>query len=233
LESDASIINSLNIFESIKPKSVSSPITPYLNIPSTYFINRGYSKSILTKHQVGDHHKLNRAIVPIFDSNDRYVGWTGRSIYEQCVACGGYHKPDDGCLPYSKWHHKFERTHHLYNLNYSKQFISRSRVIIIVESPGNLWKLEEASIYNTVALLGCDLTKSQANLILHSGAMAAIILMDPDEAGQKAAITIHKKLKSALFVQIYKPPKDIDEMSKEEIVMKISNLAHQTEKLYL
>ena len=232
LASDANISNNLSIFQPIKPKAVNHSIIPYINIPSTYFINRGYSKSILIKHQVGDHDKLNRAVVPIFNSNDRYVGWTGRSIYKQCVTCEGYHKPGDGCKVYSKWHHRFERTRHLYNFNYSQCLIFRSRVIIIVESPGNLWKLEEASIYNTVALLGCDLTTSQENLIIHSGAMAAIILMDPDKAGQEAAITIHKKLKSALFVQIHKPPKDIDEMSKEEINMDIGNLIRKTEVLY-
>lgn len=233
LESDASTCNHLGLFlKSPESKLISGKIIPYLNIPSEYFIKRGYTKAILQKHQVGDHSKLYRAVIPIFASNDKYVGWTGRSIYEQCMQCRGYHKPENECKPYSKWKHRLERSKYVYNLNNAQEFIRRSRVVIIVESPGNLWKLEEASIYNSIALLGCNLTKTQEDLVLQSNAMAAIILMDPDEAGQEAASTIKNQLLPKLFVQTYKPQKDIDEMSKEEININIGNLVRKTENLY-
>ncbi len=207
-------------------------IIPYLQIPSAYFIKRKYSKEILIKHQVGNHNKLNRAVVPIFASDGSYVGWTGRSVYEQCVLCQGYHDSDNGCQHYSKWHHKFQRTNHLYNLNNASRFIQESKVAIIVESPGNLWRLEEAGIYNGIGLLGCDLTCNQHNLILNSGAVAIIILMDPDKAGQEAAKTIKEQLISTLFVQNHRPLQDIGEMSKEEIGGDIVNLIQKTENLF-
>lgn len=91
-----------------------------LNIPADYFMNRGFSKEILDKYDVGvcdrpDKEMYNRAVAPIYDNNYHYlVGCTGRSIFEKCTQCGCFHNPTAKCpnesdrWKFPKWKHNHE-----------------------------------------------------------------------------------------------------------------------------
>lgn len=207
-----------------------------LDIPAQYFVDRGFSPEILDKYDVGICNKVgkemyNRAVAPIYDHEHKYlVGCSGRSIFEKCDKCKSHHSPNDTCpsdaekWKYSKWkhNHEFKSQNHLYNFWFAKKHILDSSVVIIVESPGNVWKLEENNIHNSVAMFGSSLSDRQKIILDSSGAMNIVILTDNDEAGKKAAEQIKNKCQNTYRIfmpQISKP--DIAEMTKEEIKTEI------------
>ena len=203
-----------------------------LRVPAEYFIERGFSKSILDKYDVGFCDKPNkemysRAVVPIYDNDYQYVvGCTGRIVFEKCSQCGSFHSSTNRCpnevdrWKFSKWKHNqdFKSQNHLYNFWFAKKQILESHTVLIVESPGNVWKLEENNIHNSVAIFGSSLSDMQKMILDSSGAMNIVILTDNDEAGKKAAQQIKNKCQNTyrIFIpQISKP--DIGDMTTQEI----------------
>jgi 5S rRNA maturation endonuclease (ribonuclease M5) len=207
-------------------------ITKNLQIPSKYFLGRGFSKEVLLKYDIGecvsqDKEMSQRAVVPVYDSSHQYmVGCSGRSLFSICDKCKSYHDITSNCpnddyrWQCSKWKHNkgFKTQEHLYNLWYAKDYIQRSKSIIIVESPGNVWRLEEAGIHNSVALFGSVLQDKQKLLVDLSGAMTIYVLMDNDEAGKKASNKIYEKCNrtyNVYNIDIDHP--DVAEMTVDEI----------------
>jgi len=180
-----------------------------LQIPSAYYINRGYSPEILEKYDVGlcdtkGKQMYNRVVVPIYDENHRIVvGCTGRIKWDQCKDCRTYHNPVLPCPPpdfrqniiYSKWKHSkgLSTKFHLYNYWFAKTHIQETGIAILVESPGNVWRIEEAGLHMSVATFGAKLTDQQLDILDRSGAMTLIVLGDNDKAGQLYAERIIEK----------------------------------------
>jgi DNA primase len=203
-----------------------------LSIPSKYFLDRSFGSEILDKYDVGTCSNKNkemygRAVVPIYDITYKYVvGCSGRSVYEKCSKCKHYHDHSEDCprseelWKYCKWKHNkdFKSQNHLYNFWFAKDSILDSSQVILVESPGNVWRLEEEGIHNSVAMFGSSLSDRQKILLDGSGAMNIIILTDNDDAGDKAAKIIEEKCKNTYKVKRISITKsDVAEMTKEEI----------------
>ena len=227
-------VNNVKIFNNKdnenKNQVIRSNIRKNLQIPSKYFLNRNFSKEILDKYDVGDCYNenkemFNRAVVPVYDIDHKYmVGCTGRSFFEKCDKCSAFHSGDcpdsDSAWKYSKWKHNFgfKTQQHLYNYWYAKKYIANSGTVILVESPGNVWKLEENGIHNSVGLFGANLTDRQKTILDMSGAMNIITIMDNDEAGKKAVKLIYDKCyKTYNIKNISLSKNDIADMTKEEI----------------
>lgn len=207
-----------------------------INIPAQYYINRNYSTEILNKYDVGlcdnpTKPMYKRVVVPIYDNDYKYmVGCTGRSIFEKCAKCSSYHEPNSACPDedkkwfFPKWKHSadFKSQNYLYNFWFAKDHIYETGIAIIVESPGNVWRLEENGIHNSVAMFGSSLSDRQKILLDSSGAMTLIVLTDNDDAGKKAAQQITNKCQNTYRIFIPKISKDdIGEMSPEEITKEI------------
>jgi 5S rRNA maturation endonuclease (ribonuclease M5) len=203
-----------------------------LIIPCKYFIDRGFDKSILDKYDIGfcdkpEKEMYNRAVVPVYDNDHKFViGCSGRSIFYKCDSCKCYHDKNTQCpveedrWKYPKWKHNknFKSQNHLYNYWFAKEHILSTTKVVLVESPGNVWRLEQAGINNSVAIFGSSLSDRQKILLDGSGAMTIIVVMDNDEAGEKASLSIANKCKNTyniINVKINKP--DVAEMSVEEI----------------
>jgi hypothetical protein len=209
-----------------------------LLIPSEYFIGRGFDEKILEKYDVGlcnrpDKEMYNRAVAPIYDTEYKYmVGCSGRSIFNKCDLCECHHDPKDSCpeednrWKYPKWKHNqsFKSQNYLYNFWFAKDFILKTGTVILVESPGNVWRLEEAGIHNAVALFGSNLSDFQKILLDGSGAMTIITIMDNDEAGAKATDLIKTKCKNTYNIKSIDIEKsDVADMSVEEIEQQIKS----------
>lgn len=209
-----------------------------ISIPSTYYIDRGFSKEVLVNYDVGlcsnpDKPMCNRVVVPIYDDTGEFlIGCTGRSIFDKCEFCQSYHDPESICpskekaWQYSKWKHSFgfKSQNHLYNFWKAKDHIYKSNYAIIVESPGNVWKLEENGIHNSVAIFGCNLSDRQKLILDSSGAMTLFVIMDNDEAGQQASKEIKEKCENTYTVHIPKiSASDIAEMTNDQINTEIKN----------
>ena len=218
------------------PKISRHSIRNSLQVPSTYFIQRGFDSKILDRYDVGlcdkpEKEMYNRAVAPIYDIDHKYmVGCTGRSIFDKCLNCGSFHDPSHTCpssedkWKFSKWKHnyQFKSQNHLYNLWFAKKHILESSKVILVESPGNVWRLEENGIHNSVALFGSSLSDKQKILLDGSGAMTIICIMDNDDAGTKALEIIKNKCRNTyniININISKP--DIAEMNSDEIEKEI------------
>lgn len=207
-----------------------------LSIPADYYIRRGYSAAILEKYDIGlcnnpEKEMYNRVVAPIYDDQHQYlIGCTGRSIFEKCDNCKSYHDPNSSCPSidnrwiYSKWKHSsnFKSQNTLYNYWYAKEHIAKSGYVIVVEGPGNVWKLEEQNIHNSVAIFGASMSDRQKIILDSSGAMTIIVLTDNDEAGRQAAIQIKDKCSKTyrVFVPTISQP-DVADMTPDQIQSEI------------
>jgi 5S rRNA maturation endonuclease (ribonuclease M5) len=203
-----------------------------LIMPAEYYLSRGYSLEILDKYDIGFCNKpskemSNRVVVPIYNNDYTHmIGCSGRSVSEKCSKCSSYHASSELCPPdekkwlCSKWKHStnFKSQNCLYNFWFAKEHIIKSTVAVIVESPGNVWRLEENGIHNSVAIFGSSLSDRQKIMLDSSGAMTIVILTDNDEAGKKAAEQIKDKCKNTYRIFIPQISKaDIGEMTQAEI----------------
>jgi len=164
-----------------------------LDIPAQYYQYRGYSQETLDKYDIGCYNAHNRVVTPVYD--DEYtmcVGFTGRSLFDKCKQCGYYHSASEQCpqtsfdkLKSVKWKNSegFDSRNYLYNYWFAKDHILETGCVILVEGPGDVWRLEEAGIKNSVALFGTSLTEEQRIILERSGTMSVILMLDNDQAG--------------------------------------------------
>ena len=104
-----------------------------------------------------------------------------------------------------------------------------------MESPGNVWRLEEAGIHNSVALFGTSLNPPQKQLIDESGALTIILIMDNDEngAGQEAAVKIKEQCENTYRIYVVDINKnDVGEMSTNEVTEDIKPWIDQAKEVY-
>lgn len=175
-----------------------------LEIPAKYYLDRGYSPAILDKYDVGLYRRQNRVTVPIYDDDYRVcIGFSARSLFDKCSKCEHWHHPDDACpvsyeqkLECVKWKNSlnFESANYLYNYWFAKKYIVDAGVAILVEGPGDVWRLEESGIHISLGIFGVDLTEQQRVILDRSGALSLIILLDNDEAGIKGALRLKHSL---------------------------------------
>lgn len=233
------IINNLKKNEIKKPIGVPrNKVRKLLTFPCQYYIDRGYSQSILDKYDVGlcltKGKEMNgRVVVPVYDNDHSLmIGCTGRSIFEKCENCKCYHNTANPCpdlkdrYKYSKWKHNFafKSQDNLYNYWFAKDHIKNSGIAILVEGPGNVWRLEENNIHNSVAMFGSVLSDKQKLLLDLAGAMTLIILTDSDSAGETAKKQIVSKCSKTYRIFCPKISKnDVGEMTSEEIQKEIKD----------
>ena len=212
-----------------------------LIIPSEYYLNRGYSPEILDKYDVGWYSKVRRVVVPIYDDDYRYItGFTGRTTHDQCGKCQQWHSVNDPCsqakyYEHAKWIHskEFEASQYLYNYWFAREHIQDSLTVILVEGPGDVWKLEEAGIHNAVAMFGVDLTDAQKFILEQSGAMSAIIMLDNDEAGMNGAVALKQQL--GRFLRLFFPTfhgSDVGELQTDTVTTDIQPIINNITKAY-
>jgi len=208
-----------------------------LRIPAQYYINRDYNATILDRYDVGccltqGKQMSNRVVVPVYDEEyQKMVGCTGRSLFPRCDKCRLFHSPTFHCPTNKqeskmaiKWIHSegFHAANYLYNFWFAKKYIKEYGIAILVEGPGDVWRLEEAEIPYSVAMFGCHLNDEQAILLERAGAFHIIALLDNDEAGQYGI----KRLRETVgHVQRLYVPKfeghDIGDMTAEQISFQI------------
>lgn len=183
-----------------------------LEIPSSYFLNRGFLKSTLEYFEVGDcidkNAKLyDRAIIPIHDE-------TGNSILAYiCRSTKEYKLPK--FLIYPKG---FDKRFCLYNMHRALPHIKDKKCLFIVEGQGDVWKLYEAGVYNVVGMFGKVLTKEQQKRLQQLPLTHIIILTDNDQAGRESKIQLQRQL--GRFYKLTFPHlshKDIGDMSIKQI----------------
>lgn len=116
----------------------------------------------------------NRIIFPIFDIRGRVIGFGGRVMDDSQPKY--LNSPDTPV---------FNKSYHLYGMNFAKNSLGDQRQIIIVEGYMDVISLFDKGIKNVAASLGTALTDGHGKLI-ERYAKEAVLLYDSDAAGIKA-----------------------------------------------
>lgn len=201
-------------------------------IPSPYFLERGYSPSILDTYDVGTctnpkSKMCGRAVVPIYDENGKGIGVVGRTTYQQCESCRLFHPDTSPCPPeeernrYVRWRvsDKFNDKLHVYNSWRALPYIRESRTVIVCEGAGDVWRLEEAGIRNSIALFGSDLSDAQDSQIQRFMIDRIIVASDMDDGGDKLFDQIKRQCRTYInsISRVPLPKKDVGGMTVEEV----------------
>jgi 5S rRNA maturation endonuclease (ribonuclease M5) len=191
-----------------------------LQIPSPYFLARGYDPHILNFMDVGHSAKLGKSIVPLYDDDgQRCIGYYARSELPKCVLCGNCHAVGRACQEGEpRWSVMpgFAKSCHLYNYHRARQW---DDFTLLVEGPGDVWRVKESS-YQAVALLGTELFDWQVIQLSHCG-RHILVVMDNDDAGREAEHRIVNQLNrvrvACAALRIPSQYKDLGEMPKSEV----------------
>lgn len=188
-----------------------------LEIPSRYFLNRGYSSEVLTLFDVGDCKKKDklmsgRAVAPVYDSDYNYVGCSGRTT-------------TPGQTKYKWINSNFKTNEYLYGLWITKKSIEEKRSVVLVEGQGDVWRMYEAGIHNVLGIFGADLSEYQLEELEKLPIFNVIVLTDMDEAGRVAKERIVKKCGRRFNVLTPKiSAKDVGELTVNQIRVEFEHL---------
>ena len=201
--------------------------------PASFYLKRGYQSNTLDKYDVGvcltkGKQMYGRIVVPVYDEQGKFMlGCVGRTQHPHCPKCNHYHGPDFPCpqsrieeVWYSKWINSFNfsKSSCFYNLWNAKDHITRTNQAILVEGQGDVWRLEEAGINNSLGMFGTNLSEDQILILEKLPINELVIATDNDLAGLKARDSIQsrcKRLFNIKFVDIQE--KDIGDTPIEKV----------------
>jgi|GEM_PF-837989 len=153
----------------------------------------------------------DRLIFPIFDSQGRVVGFSGRVFSDD-----NPHRPKYLNSPQTAW---FNKSNLLFGLHLAKKEILKSKQVFLVEGNMDVITAHKKGLGNTLASLGTSFTANQAKQI-NRLSQKIIIAFDNDQAGQTSSQKIYtlSKLgkKQVCKVVIPKEFKDFDEWLNQD-----------------
>jgi len=117
----------------------------------------------------------NRLMFPIVDVTGRVIGFGGRTLGDDPAK---YMNSPATVL--------FDKSHSLYGLDRSREAISKSGTVVVVEGYTDVMMAHQFEIENVVAALGTSLTTAHAR-ILRRYAKRIVLVFDSDVAGKAAA----------------------------------------------
>jgi hypothetical protein len=199
-----------------------------LEIPSLYFLSRGYSANVLDALNVGHSPKLKKSIVPVFDDAGLVcVGFLMRSEKPFCKECRRHHQPSSDCrYGQARWgiQRGFRKQQFLYNLAHAMK--SDKPFVLLVEGPGDVFRSVEAG-FPAVALLGTDMADGQVEKLAKLN-KKVVIAFDNDKAGKENSPKIHARLATrGIEVEVLHPPqafKDMGEMPTKDVIAWLGTL---------
>ena len=147
---------------------------------------KGYSTLEMDNYGLGNGYNdlyHNRIMFPLFDTNNRVVGFSGRI----------YHTTSESKYINTKETPIFKKGELLYNYYNAKDNVRLAKRIILVEGFMDVIRLYTIGIKNVVAIMGTALTKNQINLVKRLSTEVYLCL-DGDEPGIKANIAVGEEL---------------------------------------
>lgn len=135
--------------------------------------------------------------IPIHDEVGQLVAYAGRRLRPSEAKELGKYKLPQG----------FKKERVLYNLHRALPH-SREQGLVLVEGFFKALKLYEAGFANVVAVMGCDLSDHQANLL--ANVPSVTILFDGNEAGWAGAEAAQQKLDGKVKARIIRLPDSIE-----------------------
>jgi len=208
-------------------------------IPAKYYVDRGYKAATMNKFDVGlclnrKNPFYMRIVVPVYDEfGYNVIGQVARSPNERCTLCKSYHFANKSCPTNNlekywaeKWLNSkgFGKSVTLYNIWNASKFIQKTGKAVLVEGQGDIWKLDEAGIYNAVGMFGSSLSPRQAEILSNLDINELILLTDNDPAGDRAREKIKAKYGHKYDIRHIKyNSKDVGEMQVDQINKEIKD----------
>ena len=202
------------------------------NALTDVLLKKGYSSLEMDNYGLGSGYGdlyRNRIMFPLFDTNNRVVGFSGRI----------YNTTDGSKYINTKETPIFKKGELLYNYYNAKEHCRLSKNVILVEGFMDVIRLYTIGIKNAVALMGTALTKTQINLIKRLSSEIYLCL-DGDGPGIKANLSVGEDLVNAgCNVKVinlsdgYDPDEYIIKNGKDEFLSLYNNAINYSEyKLY-
>lgn len=178
-----------------------------------YLVQKGFSPNIISEFDCfickdSGHPLYDKLVVPIRDKEGNILGFSSRNLNNNPL--------------YTKWTHFPSFIHlnsTLYGFNKSQDYIKNCKKVIVVEAPLDMMMLYQNGIYNSVALLGSDLSADRLKLLVDVGVTEIILALDPDFAGISASEIIEDYVR--LYFNVINVttmlPSDPSDMSSEQI----------------
>jgi Toprim-like/DNA primase catalytic core, N-terminal domain len=144
----------------------------------------------------------HRIVFPIHDSKGRLVAHAGRSI--------------DGSEPRYLFPPGFRKSQVIFNVH--RAVGESARCAIVVEGFFDCLRVHQAGYRNVVALMGVSLSEMQEKLLLDRF-QQLVLMLDGDEAGQRASQQLAARLRGKVSLSIAGIPsgRQPDQLSSEEI----------------
>lgn len=175
---------------------------------SNYFEKGGFTKEILDEFEIGggyvDKYGFQRDIIPIRDKKGKLAAYSCRDITGKADEDYKYLLTEG-----------FEKDLVLYNLYRAKNYMGKSKTMIVVEGFKSVWKLYMAGYKNAVACMGSTITHGQQNL-LYSTTFTIMTLFDGDKGGIKGTLRAIKDMSKKInLIPLFLPydgkdPSDCD-----------------------
>jgi DNA primase len=167
------------------PGDITEGYTPKKwNFLSRIIIEKGLYKPaeelglIKTKNEINYDAFRHRIIFPIIDQNDRTVGFGARALRPDQYNAKYINSPD------SKIYNKAKV---LFGLNFAGQAIRKQGYANLMEGFTDVISFHQSGVTNTVGTCGTALTDEQC-ILLKRYTNKVVMINDPDEAGQNAAL---------------------------------------------
>ncbi len=182
---------------------------------NSYWLNRGISEETISVFDGGVFEKgrmKNRYTFPIYDSNKKLIGVSGRYIYNI---------KEGSRVP--KWKHIGEKSKWQHPAYFNSGVLKQKDFVIVVESIGDMLSLWDAGYKNVLVSFGLDLSFALINSIIKYDIDKIVLAFNNDEnlAGNNASQKCYKKLLKFFDeeqVQVCLPTKnDFGEMTDGEI----------------
>ena len=193
---------------------------------------KGYSALEMDNYGLGNGYGdlyHNRIMFPLFDTNNRVVGFSGRI----------YNTTEGSKYINTKETPIFKKGELLYNYYNAKEYSRLDKKVILVEGFMDVIRLHTIDIKNAVALMGTALTKHQIDLLKRLS-KDIYLCLDGDSAGIKANLSVGEDLINAgCNVKVinlsngYDPDEFVLKYGKEEFFTLYNNAINYSEyKLY-
>jgi DNA primase len=180
-----------------------------------YLLKRGLNSETIAHFGLGYFYgrgmMSGRVVIPIHNEMNVLVAYAGRLVKE------------DNDKPKYLFPPNFKKGSVVYNLNRAKEFIKKTKRVILVEGFFSVFALYQAGIFNVVSLMGCEMTKEQEDLIVDvcQGKSGCVSLMlDNDTSGLAARREIASRLirkTHIMYVDMKEEGCQPDHLSKDEL----------------
>lgn len=164
-------------------------LAPLENTLTDILFKKGYSTLEMDNYGLGNGYGdlyHNRIMFPLFDTNNRVVGFSGRV----------YNTSSESKYINTKETPIFKKGELLYNYYNAKDYCRLEKSVILVEGFMDVIRLHTIDIKNVVALMGTALTKNQIDLLKRLS-KEIYLCLDGDSAGIKANLSVGNDLVNA------------------------------------